>query len=117
MVDYAKVTELFQNEEFQKEAESFKTMEDFEKSFAQHGINIEKDEVVELVSQIAEKKHQIDEGEISEEDLENVSGGGIVIGTTLFCVSVGVICIGAACVAAYAAYQALNWTYKRSKKS
>jgi len=116
MVNYEKLVELFRNEEFQKEAESFKTMDDFKESFMKHGIEMTDNEVVELVSQIARKKEDVDNDEIVEEDLENVAGG-LVISTAVFCIGVGVVCIGAACVAAYAAYQALDWSYKPAKST
>ncbi len=115
MTDYTKLSELFQTKEFKDEAQGCKTMEDFQKCFAKHGVEMTESEVVDVISQIAEKQKELDDGQISEEDLENVSGG-FAISTLAFCIIVGVVCVGSAAVAAYTAYQALNWTYKRSKK-
>ena len=116
MIDYEKLTNLFKDEEFKKEAESLATMDDFQMAFQKHGIEMTEEEVVSIVSQIAKRKEEIDNGEISEEDLENVAGG-FVISTAVFCIVVGVVCIGAGCVAAYTAYQALDWAHGSGKKS
>ena len=115
MTDYTKLSELFQKKEFKAEAEACKTMEDFQKCFAKHGVEMTEEEVVDIVRQIAEKQQEVDDGQISEDELENVSGG-FAISTLAFCIVVGVACAGSAAVSAYATYQALNWKYKRSSK-
>lgn len=114
MTDYNKISELFQSEAFQKEAESCKTMEDFHALFTAKGVEITLDETIDLISQIAEKKQQQDNGEISEEDLENVAGGLALTGAAAIaaCVGLGVVGIGVAAGAAYVAYQALRWANK-----
>lgn len=114
MIDYNKISELFQNEAFQKEAEGCKTMEDFQVLFTAHGVEISLEETIDLISQIAEKKQQQDGGEISEEDLENVSGGLVLTGAAAIaaCIGLGVVGIGVAAGAAYVAYQALRWGNK-----
>lgn len=114
MIDYNKISELFQSEAFQKEAEGCKTMEDFQVLFTAHGVEISLEETIDLISQIAEKKQQQDGGEISEEDLENVSGGLVLTGGLAIaaCVGVGVLCVGAFAISAYNAYHALRWKHK-----
>lgn len=114
MIDYNKISELFKNEAFQKEAEGCKTMEDFHALFTAHGVEISQEETVELISQIAEKKQQQDNGEICEEDLDNVSGGLALTGAAAVaaCVGLGVVGVGVAAGAAYVAYQALKWANK-----
>ena len=111
MIDYEKLTALFQDESFKKEAEPCDTMEAFQELFNSKGLEMTKDEVVEVISQIAEKKQQLDNGEITENDLENVAGG-LVISTTVFCIGVGIACIGSGAAAAYAGYHALRWANK-----
>ena len=62
MMNYEKMTELFQNEDFQKEAEHFGTMEDFRKGFARYGLDLTEDEVADIIRRIAEKKLAEDQG-------------------------------------------------------
>lgn len=112
MVNYEKITDLFQQDVFQVEANNCKTMEDFYALFVRNGIEITEEETVELISKIAEEKQKKDNGEISEEDLEDVAGG-LVISTTLFCIGVGVACVGAAALSAYVSYNALKWANKK----
>jgi hypothetical protein len=114
MTDYNKISKLFHDEGFQKEAENCKTMEDFQALFTAHGVEISLEETIELISQIAEKKKQQDDGEISEEALENVAGGLVLTGAAAVaaCVGIGVVSVGVAAGAAYVAYQALRWANK-----
>lgn len=112
MANYDKISELFQNETFQKEAQECKTMEDFYDLFNRCGAEITEEETVELISKIAEEKQKRDNGEIGEEDLDNVAGG-LVISTTAFCIGVGVVCVGAAALSAYVSYNALKWANKK----
>lgn len=116
MVNYEKLTELFQLESFKEKASECKTMEDFHKLFNDNGVEISEDETIELISQIAEKKERMDNGEILEEDLENVAGGLAGAAAVAFCVGVGVVGIGAFALSAYVAYQGLRWANKHTHK-
>ena len=117
MANYEKITELFQQDAFQKEASECKTMEDFHNLFLKNEVEISEEETIDLISQIAEKKQKMDAGEISEDDLENVAGGIVLTGTAavLACIGVGVACVGGFAVSAYVGYQGLRWTYKKKK--
>lgn len=116
MIDYAKITELFQVKAFQAEADKCKTMEDFHELFVRNGIAITEEETIELISQVAEQRKKMDEGEISEEDLDNVAGGLTFVLTgaaaVAACVGIGAVCIGAFALSAYVGYQALKWQNK-----
>ena len=116
MADYAKITELFQQEAFQAEANNCKTMEDFYNLFVSNGVEITEDETIELISKIAEEKQKADDGEISEADLDNVSGGLAGLAAVAACVGIGVLCVGAAAATAYVAYQGLRWAHKHKCK-
>lgn len=114
MVDYAKITELFQQDAFQQEANICKTMEDFHNLFIRNGVEISEAETVELISKIAEQKQKMDNGEIAETDLENVAGGFALTGfaAVAACVGIGALCIGTACVTGFVAYQGMRWANK-----
>lgn len=116
MIDYAKVTELFNQADFQEKANTCETMDDFHKLFTSYGVDITEDETVELISKIAEKKQQLDDGEIPEEDLDNVAGGLAGVAAVLACIGVGALCIGAAAATAYVAYQTLRWANQHKCK-
>ena len=75
MVNYDKIGVLFQQNEFKEEANECKTMQDFRNLFVKNGIDITEEETVNLISQIAENKQKMDNGEIYECDLDDVSGG------------------------------------------
>lgn len=126
MIDFEKISVMFQTPEFQEEANKCETMEDWNALLVRNGIEISFDETVELVSLIAQSKIKLDGGELSEDALDEVSGGvagaaaaGLVLsgGPAVWaCVGIGVVCVGAACLAGYTAYQALRWTHKHKCK-
>lgn len=114
MANYENISNLFQNEAFQAEAKECKTMDDFHALFNRHGAEISEEETIELISQIAEKRQQMDNGELAEEDLDNVAGGIVLTGGLAIaaCVGVGALCVGAFAISAYNAYHALRWKHK-----
>lgn len=114
MANYEKITELFKDDAFLKAANECKTMEDFHALFNCNGAEITEEETVDLISKIAEKRQQMDNGELSAEDLDNVAGGLALTGAAAVaaCVGLGVVGIGVAAGAAFVAYQALRWGYK-----
>lgn len=95
-----KLKELFLSESFKKESESVKTAEELQNLFQKYGLDLTLDEVVELCGQIARQMEVGDKGEISEDALDNVTGG---IAWAL--IGLGVMCIGAAAVGVYNGYQ------------
>ena len=114
MIDYERITKLFKSK-----AAECKTMDEFYKLFTSNDIEITKDETVELIKAIAEQKQRIDNCEITEQELSNVSGGFVLTGIAAVaaCVGFGADCIGSAAVSAYVAYSALDWGYGfKSKK-
>lgn len=126
MIDFDKISVLFQDPKFQEEANKCETMEDWNILLVQNGIEITLDETVELVSLIAQSKLKMDGGELSEDSLDEVAGGvagaaaaGLVLsgGPAVWaCIGIGVVCVGAACLAGYTAYQALRWSNKHKCK-
>lgn len=74
-----KIRVLMENEAFGKEIENVETAAELQKAFEGHGIEITEDEVVEICKGIAANK----DGIISEEDLDAVSGGGILVGAAM----------------------------------
>lgn len=116
MMNYEKITALFDSETFKNEANACKTMDDFHKLFITNGVEITEEETVEFISKIAQKKQEMDNGEISDEALAEVSGGIVLTGAAAVfaCIGVGALCIGAAAATAYVAYQALRWGNKHN---
>ncbi len=112
MDKYNELTNLFQTEEFQNEAKDCKTMEDFQAAFKRHGIEMSMEEVEDIISKIAKRKQQLDNGEIPEDDLENVAGGVVGLAAVGACIGVGALCVGAFAVSAYVAHQACRWANK-----
>lgn len=84
-----KLADLFQNQNFKKEAESIQTAEELKSLFAKHGVDLTQDELLELCAGIAA---QMKEDELSEGDLEAVGGGFAMAAVTLF--ALGASCIG-----------------------
>lgn len=87
-----KLRDLLNSEAFAKEVEGMKTAEDLQVALKQHGIEMTIDEIVELGGQLAHQMGMGKNSELSEDDLENVSGGGlfglVVSGVTFFIVSI-----------------------------
>lgn len=91
-----KLNELFQNPDFLKEAASFKTVEDFQAGFASFGLEMSEEEVIAFCGTVAEQTKQ---GELVEDELENVAGG---FGPAFW---IGVGCVAAACIGIYNGYR------------
>ena len=70
-----KIRELYGNAEFMAELAQAKTFEDASALFARNGVNISADMLEEVVSSSTENGDQ----NLTEEMLDNVSGGGILI--------------------------------------
>ena len=96
-----KLTQLFQDPSFKKEAEGIKTAEEMQALFAKHGVDYSLDEVYALCEAIAKRMEASnEEGELTEDALEDVAGG-IAIGLIIF----GVGCVGAAALGIYNGYK------------
>lgn len=88
-----KLNVLFQNEEFKAECENIHSVEELQKLFATHDVEMSIDQVTELCIAIGKRAAQEENGELSEEDLDDVAGGfGVVTWT---CIGLGVLCLGA----------------------
>lgn len=111
MINYEKLTELFQEEEFKAEASVCTTMDEFYVLFNRHGLDMSMEEVVEVIGQIAEKQKVLESGELGADELDEVAGG-FAMSTVAFCIIVGVGCAGAGALSAYVSYQALKWANK-----
>lgn len=95
-----KLKELFLSESFKKEAENLKTAEELQELFCKHGLEMTVEEVVDLCGKIARQMEAGENGEISEDALEDVTGG---IAWAL--VGLGVLCVGAVALGIYNGYQ------------
>ncbi len=69
-----KIKELLVNEAFAAELEKVETVEEIKALFAAHGVQVTDEELTELIKQPA----MADADELSEEDMEMVSGGSAV---------------------------------------
>ena len=95
-----KLTKLFESEQFKEEASKIQTAEELQSLFAEHGVDLTMEEVIDLCAAIAA---QMGEAELSEEDLENVAGGIGLVTVGLICLGVG--CIGGLAVGIYNGYR------------
>lgn len=95
-----KLKELFLSESFKKEAESLKTAEELQELFHKNGLEMTIEEVVDLCGKIAHQMEAGNDGEISEEALDDVTGG-----VAWALVGLGVLCIGAVALGIYNGYQ------------
>lgn len=92
-----KMNTLFRNEAFVAEVKNVTTVEEMQKLMAKHGAAVSEDEIMEMCRIIAEQMQN--DGELSEEALENVAGGvwGWVV--------VGVVSAGAFALGLYNGYK------------
>ena len=74
-----KIRVLMESDVFSNEIKGIETAAELKKALADHGINISEDEVVQICKGIAAKKEDV----LSEEDLDAVSGGGILMGAAI----------------------------------
>ena len=74
-----KIRVLMESDAFGKEIENVENKTELKNIFEKYGIDITEDEVVEICRGIAAKKND----ELSEEDLDIVSGGGILSGLAI----------------------------------
>lgn len=87
-----RLRDILNSESFAKEVEGMKTAEDLRLALKQHGVEISIEEIIELGGKLAHQMGVGKKGELSEDDLESVSGGGlfglVVSGVTFFIVSI-----------------------------
>lgn len=122
MIDFERISDLFQTSEFQEAVKICETMEDWHMLLTNNGIEISLEDTIALIGLIAETKQKQDAAELNEDQLDDVAGGaagaaaaGLVLsgGPAVWaCVGIGVACVGVACVAGYIAYQGLRWGNK-----
>ena len=74
------MAELFSNKDFQERFNEIETIEDFQGLFAEYGVELTKDEVLEICKQTVDAEKRAASDELHEDDLENVSGGSITLG-------------------------------------
>ena len=99
-----KLIEVLESEQFQKEVVSVTTPEDMQKLIASHGVELTVDEVMELCGQIVKAMNS---DEISEDELDNVAGGVVILGITIATsklIALGIGCVGAAALGLWNGY-------------
>ena len=74
-----RVKALMEDDSFDKEIENLETAEELQKALEARGVEITVQEVEEICVGITSKKGT----ELGEDDLDNVSGGGILLGCAL----------------------------------
>lgn len=111
------VEELYAKEEFVSALNSVTSPEDVKKFFADENIIVTDDEAKEIYIGVSTEI-----GELSEEDLDNVAGGGlgtilsaiitaggaVTVGTGILVVG-GVVFVGAAAITAYNTYKRMKY--------
>lgn len=89
-----KLNVLFMNESFTVEAKTVTTVEEMQKLMKKYDVEMSSDEIVEMCRVIAEQMNS--EEELSENTLDNVSGG-----FPGWWIAVGVVCVGAFALGIY----------------
>lgn len=98
------LVEILENEQFQKEVVNVSTPEEMQQLIAVHGMELSVDEVMELCGQIVKTMNG---DEISEDELDNVAGGVVILGVTIATsklIALGVGCVGAAALGLWNGY-------------
>ena len=70
---------ILENKDLNDAFKKAETVEDVQNIFAQNGVEISKEEVESLLEEIAGHS-----GELSEENLDSVAGGGILLGLAIY---------------------------------
>lgn len=70
-----KIKNLFSNEKFVEEIKKIESIEDIKKSFVENEIDLTDEELDELLRAVVECSKKDEIGELSEEQMENVTGG------------------------------------------
>lgn len=89
-----KLESILKNEEFVAKASTIATAEELQALFAEFGLELTVDEVIYFCDLVAKEKERMDAngGELCEDDLDNVAGGGVLF--VLGCVGLGVLAVG-----------------------
>ncbi len=107
-----KFNQLMEDKEFVVKMLSQKTEEDVQKLFLENNVEMTLDEVDELGATLDKAFEKLNNDELDEESLENVSGGflGITLaaGVTWWAVGKAVIGVGAAGLAIYKWYKSAH---------
>lgn len=82
---------LLEKEEFLEKLKGVNTDEECQKLFADNGVELSIDDIRMMVEESAKAAKT---GELSDEDLDNVSGGIIITASTAACFVVGSAAIG-----------------------
>ncbi len=82
-MDEERIKELFSDEAFVNSILEMETPEEVQKALAEKGIDLTIDEICTIQKSLSQS-----DGELSEDDLENVAGGSII--ATLIIVAAGI---------------------------
>lgn len=87
-----KLEEILKDSKFVEKAAGITTAEELQVLIAEFGLEMTVEEVYEFCKLIVKEKERIDNGgELSVEDLDDVSGGGVLF--VLGCVGLGVVAL------------------------
>ena len=100
MIDNTKLEQAMMTESFKKEVKTVTTAAELKELFHKYDVELTEEEVVDFCGNIAKQMEAGENGELSEDALENIAGGfwGAVIG-------VGVLVIGCVGLGIYNGYQ------------
>ena len=99
-----KLEAILKNNEFIQRTANITTVEELQVLISEYGLEMPVEEVVEFCGLVAKEKERIDNGgEISPEELEDVSGGGALF--VLGCIGLGVVALGGLAIGSYNGYK------------
>lgn len=99
-----KLETILKNTEFVEKSANIATAEELQSLIAEYGLEMTVEEVVEFCKLIAKEKERIDNGgELSTEELDDVSGGGVLF--VLGCIGLGVTALAGLAIGIYNGYK------------
>ena len=101
-----KLMEIFGNEQFKAAVANVTTPEEMQKLIAEYGMELTVDDVIELCGQIVQAMNRGDE--ISEDELDNVAGGVVILGITFTVTQLVLLGVGATGAAALGIWNGYN---------
>lgn len=96
---------ILKNSEFVNKAAKLTTAEELQALIASYGLELTMEEVIGFCELVAKEKEKMDNngGELSEEALDDVAGGGVLF--ILGCVGLGVVAVGGLACGIYNGYK------------
>lgn len=105
-IDAKKLEAVLKDKQFAQHLLTLEAPEDVKKAFGGKGIHFTLEEVKEIGAALSEQASSLKDGELSQENLEAVSGGFVITGITAIGIAKLLIGVAGLGLATYEAYKA-----------